>query len=126
MTKGLFVKEPWASLLLSGEKVWEIRSSATQYRGPLLIIKSGTGMAYGLITLSDCLEVPVKEFPLHRDKHKVVDEISYKKPHAWVMQDPLIFDKPVPIERKKGCVIFINLDDPKLDALVEQYQNKTP
>lgn len=38
--KALSLKEPWASLVASGEKIIETRTWPTQYRGPLLIVGS--------------------------------------------------------------------------------------
>lgn len=35
--KALVVRQPWASLIASGEKTIEVRSWRTDYRGPLLI-----------------------------------------------------------------------------------------
>lgn len=45
--RGLIVRDPYASQLLNGEKIWEIRGRPTQIRGPVVIVKQGSGMAYG-------------------------------------------------------------------------------
>lgn len=39
--KALSIKQPWASLIASGEKTLEVRSWATAYRGQLVICASG-------------------------------------------------------------------------------------
>src|SRR5262245_46875602 len=49
--RGLLVRDPYATQLLNGEKIWESRGKATQIRGPVVIIKSGTGRAYGTVRL---------------------------------------------------------------------------
>jgi hypothetical protein len=41
--KGLIVKSPWIELILEGKKTWEIRGSNTKIRGPIALIKSGSG-----------------------------------------------------------------------------------
>ena len=41
--RNLMVKEPWISLLLSGEKVWELRRSSTKVRGRVGLTLSGSG-----------------------------------------------------------------------------------
>ncbi len=38
--RALSVKQPWASLIATGEKTIELRSWRTHYRGPLLIVAS--------------------------------------------------------------------------------------
>ena len=38
--KALSVKQPWASLILRGQKTIELRSWSTRYRGPLVIVAS--------------------------------------------------------------------------------------
>lgn len=40
--RALSVRQPWAHLIASGEKSIEVRSWGTAYRGPLLIVASGT------------------------------------------------------------------------------------
>lgn len=62
--KALSVRQPWASLIASGEKTIEVRSRRTHYRGPLLICASrfvGTaprdlprGVALCIVDLVDC------------------------------------------------------------------------
>ncbi len=39
--KGLIVKEPFASMIVDGEKVWEIRKSRTKVRGETIILRGG-------------------------------------------------------------------------------------
>jgi len=41
--RGLLVRDPYASQLLDREKIREIRGRPTHIRGPILIVKSGTG-----------------------------------------------------------------------------------
>lgn len=50
--RGLLVRDPYASQLLDGEKIWEIRGRSTHIRGPILIIKSGTGQLFGTQRIS--------------------------------------------------------------------------
>jgi hypothetical protein len=49
--RGLIVRDPYASRLLSGEKIWEIRGKPTQIRGPVVIVKAGTGQVFGTANL---------------------------------------------------------------------------
>lgn len=60
--KALSVKQPWASMIASGEKTIETRTWETSYRGRLLIVSSKrpvidnlpTGMALCTCILANC------------------------------------------------------------------------
>lgn len=58
--KALSVKQPWASMIASGEKTIETRLWRTDYRGELLIVSSKSpriepaGYALAIATLVDC------------------------------------------------------------------------
>jgi len=112
--KGLIIKSKWADMILSGVKTWEIRGSQTHQRGRIAIIKSGTGKIYGTVDLVDCV-------PLHgpddvnlilssQSKHHVpLGAIPYRKPWAWVLQNPIVYPEPVPYNHPQGAVIWVNI-----------------
>lgn len=114
MLKGLVIKPHWADLILDGTKTWEIRGSATKHRGPIYIIKSGTGKIYGAADLVDCI-------PLHgpndheliinsRDKHHVpLGAVPYRKPWAWVIENAERFKEPFEYDHPQGAVIWVNI-----------------
>jgi len=60
--KAISVKQPWASMIIRGQKTIETRTWATKYRGDLLIVSSKnpriaghpTGRALGVVALTDC------------------------------------------------------------------------
>jgi ASCH domain-containing protein len=52
--KALSVREPWASMIASGQKTIEVRSRRTHYRGPLAICASRGGGAVAVVELVDC------------------------------------------------------------------------
>ncbi|MDJ0835049.1 MAG: hypothetical protein QNK37_00950 [Acidobacteriota bacterium] len=113
LTKGLIVQDPWCSLILAPEnpKCWEIRGSSCNIRGRIGIIKSGTGMVFGVATLVDAFPVTLEDLAANIDKHKVEDPttITYRKPHAWVLEDPICFRQPIPSNHKRGAVIWPDL-----------------
>jgi len=41
--KGLIIKEPWISLILSRKKTWELRSRDTRVRGRIALIRKDRG-----------------------------------------------------------------------------------
>lgn len=70
--RAMTVKQPWASLIASGDKDIENRSWRTSYRGPLVItaskvidrtarivakaVDSPTGVVVGVVDLIDCVQ----------------------------------------------------------------------
>ena len=113
--KGLIIKPYWADLILSGEKVIEVRGSSTSVRGEIGIIKSKSKAVFGTVDLYDCMPIGKEEFEgLLRHYHKInmsYDELLkiYPKPYAWFLRNVKIFEKPIPYEHKRGCVIWVNL-----------------
>lgn len=120
--KGLIIMEPWIDLILEGKKIWEIRGSNTKIRGRVALIKSGTGLIYGTVEIIDSIKLTTDIIKETTEKHmlegKNLDKICglYKKPHAWVMQNPVLFDKPIPYIHPQGAVIWVNLKDDLLIA----------
>lgn len=113
--KGLIVKEPWISLILSGKKIWEIRSSNTKIRGKIALIKSGTGLIFGMVDLVDSKRLEVLDYHNSKDKHHIEntedEPLPYKKIWAWVLENPVIFERPIPYKHPQGAVIWVNLDE---------------
>lgn len=108
--KGIIVKQPWADLILSGAKSWEIRSSHANFRGVVGIVSEGQWI--GTVEIIDSLEISEREFEQSRDMHRMPagHQLKYKKTHAWVLFDPIKFDQPKSYSHKKGCVIWVTLD----------------
>ena len=58
--KALSVRQPWANLITDGSKTIEVRSKATNHRGPLLIVSAKrpdvppAGCAVAVVNLVDC------------------------------------------------------------------------
>jgi hypothetical protein len=40
--RGLIIREPWISLILSGKKTWEMRSKSCPQRGVIALILKGS------------------------------------------------------------------------------------
>lgn len=110
--RGLLVRSPWADFIVDSNKTWELRGSRTNIRGKIDIILSGSGCIIGTADLVDCIG------PLTRDdlcdnvkKHRVgytsIDDITYDKVYAWVLENAKRFDKPVPYKHPSGAVIWV-------------------
>jgi hypothetical protein len=122
--RGLLVRDPYASQLLNGEKIWEIRGKPTQIRGSVVIIKSGTGHAYGTAKLVRVLgpldlddltlasELPRDERELFRR-----EGLPYPKTYAYVFTDPKWFESPIPYRHPSGAVTWVRLPGLNLEAV---------
>ena len=85
--KALVVKEPWASLIVTGKKKIEYRTWITRYRGPLLICVAkdppspNSGHAVCVVDL-----VCVKHAPVHK---------------RWILKNPRRI-RPFPVRGMPG------------------------
>lgn len=112
--KGLIIKPYWADLILKGIKDIELRSQNTKIRGTIGIIKSKTKKVYGTVDLVDCIEINEKKYYELKNRHQVYqsfNSIPYKKLYGWVLKKPILFKEPIPYNHKKGCVIWVNIED---------------
>ncbi len=73
--KGLPIKDPWVSLILSGKKTWEIRGKSTDIRGNIALIQSGTKSIVGIAKLVRVIgPLGLVDFKESQDKHFTPDE----------------------------------------------------
>lgn len=120
--RGLIVRDPYASQLLNGQKIWEIRGRPTQIRGPVVIVKQGTGKAYGIanlvrvlgpLDLDDLVSSP--EVPPEERDELQRDGLPYQKTYAYVFTSPQWFEHPMPYRHPNGAVTWVRLPDLDLD-----------
>lgn len=114
---GLIIKSPYIDHILEGKKTWEMRSTATQIRGRIALIRKGSGHVVGVANLVD-VHGPLSEDELLRnsEKHLIPDAIvqsgeAAKWDTAWVLRDVEVLDNPVPYRHRSGAVIWVVLDD---------------
>ncbi len=112
-TLGLIVREPYASLIVDGQKTWEIRKRKTHHRGPLGILTGGL-----LIGQAEVVGVEgpftVEDLLPHWDKHRAEEAFlrAYAKEaplYAWVLKNAFRYEKPLVVPRRPGRVIFVDL-----------------
>lgn len=114
--KALSVRQPWAHLILCGEKEYEFRTWRTDYRGDLLICSSANpkikntipGHALIVVRLNDVIEVTAKNY-----KDFDLDEKPDGKLYAWQLTDGRVI-KPFPV---KGKLNFFNVDDNLIEII---------
>lgn len=98
--KALFVRQPWANMIASGEKTIEARTWATDYRGDLLICSckwpqiEAAGFALCVVRLIDC--VPM------RPEHEAAAKCAYHpRAYAWLLEDVRLISR-FPVKGRLG------------------------
>lgn len=112
LEKALVVKQPWVDLILSGQKIWEMRSTKTANRGLVGLIQSGTSKIIGSCEIIDVHYIPsLEELMDHQDKHQIdfSDEGLERCHYAWIIENPKRFTNPIPYSHPHGAVIWVNL-----------------
>lgn len=106
--KGLVIAEPWISQILIGQKTWQMCPKISKYRGPLAVIRKGSGMVSGIVDLVDCIpgqheaeyEASQARHCIPKAQHK---DCAAKWPVAWVFANARFLSKPVPYKHKNGA-----------------------
>lgn len=98
--KALSIKEPWASMILSGKKVIETRTWKTNYRGPILLCASKSpkskisGMAFAIAELTACM-------PMVKDDERFACCDNYPNANSWFLEN-IKKIKPFPVKGQLG------------------------
>ncbi|MBR0945251.1 MULTISPECIES: ASCH domain-containing protein [Bradyrhizobium] len=109
----LSVRQPWADLIVSGQKSLEIREWADSYRGLLWIHASGTvdeaaakhfrlgplfaGGLIGQVELVDIMPLNPARWETWRSRHKVPGPMSFGAV-AFVLENPRRLKQPIPFK----------------------------
>lgn len=118
--KVLTIKQPWATLIMQGDKRYEFRSWQTKYRGDLLI-HAGKGkdkdainrlakylpkeLPYGKIlgkvTLADCIKMsPNLKEMLLRENKDIYAKSTFSEEYGWKIENVEVFEKPIEAKGK--------------------------
>lgn len=126
ISKGLIVADPWIGYLLDGSKTWEMRSSSTSVRGPLGLIRKGTGAVWGVATLDSVgAALTPAEMIGSFEKHRIPPEMIQSGAVAkwnipWVVSNVRPLARPVSYNHPSGAVTWVNLADNVCAAIVAQ------
>lgn len=122
---GLIVEQRWLDLILSGEKVLEIRGTNTLKRGLVGLIKSGSNHVFGEVEIVNTFTIDRDAFHLYYQEHCVPDAgvVPYKVIHAWCLARPKRYEKPVKYVHPRGAIIWVNL---KPEQRVEETTSTKP
>jgi predicted transcriptional regulator len=109
--QALIVKDPWASMIVSGEKTIEIRTMRTKKIGKeIYIAKSGTKTLIGKVTIEKCLPLTANEFSQLADKHKAKGIYPKKQVYGWFLTKPIAFKDPLPYSHPQGAQMWVRID----------------
>lgn len=116
--KVLTIKQPWATLIMQGDKRFEFRSWKTKYRGDLLI-HAGKGidkeamkrlekylpadMPYekilGKVKLTDCIKVtPEFKKELLKENKDIYKNSGFSEEYGWKVENVEVFDNPIEVQ----------------------------
>ena len=118
--KVLTIKQPWATLIMQGNKRFEFRSWKTKYRGELLIHAGKgvdkksierlkkylpeelpSGKILGKVKLVDCIKCDEKFKDMCLKENKdVYAKSSFDETYAWEIKDVEVFDNPIDAKGK--------------------------
>jgi len=113
----LKVREPFASRIVDGLKVWEMRRYRTAKRGRIAIL-SHRGLV-GTVELVDVLGpfLPAQlcwHVAKHRTPVTLLQEYSRGRPlYAWVLQNPTRLNPPLRIRVSRGPAVWFRLSHPR-------------
>lgn len=116
--KVLTIKQPWATLIMQGDKRFEFRSWQTKYRGDLLI-HAGKGIdeeamkrlakylpdeiplgkILGKVTLVDCVKM-CSEFKdmLLKENPDIYTKSSFQENYGWQVENVKVFNEPIDVK----------------------------
>ena len=112
LDRALIVRKPWIDLILSGEKVWEMRSRPTNITGRIGLIEAGSGQVVGEVDLVRCGEPLTNYVTAQATKHfhKVDDlELLEKWKYPWILSDPIRYEVPLTYIHPKGAVVWVKI-----------------
>jgi activating signal cointegrator 1 len=106
----LSIRQPWAELILLGQKSIEIRTWKTAYRGPLWLHTGQkrapeldrqygvrdpfTGGFVGRVMLTSVLPLDVDRWERWRERHRAEGAMP-QGVYAWILREPTRFVRPV-------------------------------
>lgn len=123
----LIIREPWISFILAGTKTWEMRTKATKLRGPVGLIRKGTGLVVGVAEIVDCLSsLDAGSLAGSRAFHRIpaemdVEVLKYGWVHPWVLCHARALPRSVPAGQKPGQVTWVPLSEATSAAVAGQY-----
>lgn len=108
--KALIIKEPWASLILNGVKVWEIRKYETNTRGYIGLVNKK--QLKGFVELFKVKKMKIKDLEREKLMHRVNKSFlkkyaeGRKELYVWMLRNPIKLEKPIKINYPSGRKVW--------------------
>lgn len=106
----LYVREPWASKLVKGEKTSELRRTSTKVRGWVAVAVPGKRQRIGEIYIGSAEEKLVEEIDpveVHLSREQIRAYSRDRKTlHLWRIVNCLQYQNPESFEPKQGAVVW--------------------
>lgn len=124
--KGLIIDAPWISLILGGQKDWEMRSTGTGHRGWFGLIWKGMGSVYGVARLTEAgaplnIEQMVDTFEHHRIPEEMIRSGAVAKwNRPWLLADVVRLPMPVRYKHPNGAVTWVEFSENESLAIADQ------
>lgn len=112
INRALIVKKEHLDNIFDGIKPWEMRSRATNVRGRIGLIESGSGLIVGEVDLTDCLRALNSDVEklITQHLHQVEDiKLLDKWRFPWVLENPERYEIPKPYKHPQGAVIWVKI-----------------
>lgn len=126
VSKGLVIDAPWISLILSGQKDWEMRSTGTSHRGWFGLIWKGMGSVYGIARLAGAggpmsPQEMIAAFEHHRIPEEMIRSGAVAKwNRPWFLTDVIRLPTPVRYKHPNGAVTWVELSENVRFAIKDQ------
>ena len=114
LERGLVIRQPHIGNILDGLKSWEMRSRPTKIRGRIGLIEAGSGLVVGETEIVRMQEAPktLRARHMTRAFHRIPEDrfsVMDKWCWAWVLNNTLRYDEPIPYNHPQGAVIWVSL-----------------
>lgn len=116
MKRALIVKQPYADMIISGQKNLEMRSKKTNVRGEVGIIPKGSGHIIGtveVVGVHDFSHAPQHlKNPVARSDHRIPPEewhLLDKWCIGWELRNPRKFVEPIKYDHPQGAVTWVRI-----------------
>lgn len=125
--KALIVDGPWMTHILRGEKTWEMRKTQCKIRGPVALIRKGSGQVVGVAEVAGSLPpiATLADFAAAEPKHRIPPTRQPRSfadgwRNPWVIAKARPLARPVRYEHPSGAVIWVNLDPRVIEQIEAQ------
>jgi hypothetical protein len=122
ISRGLIIRPEPLDNILTGRKVWEMRSRSIEIRGTIALVKKGSKAVFGVADIVDSRgPLTHAEMVENQPRHLIPpsrlghpDVAKYR--HAWVLGNVRCLKAPIPYIHTGG-VQFVTLDDLAVNRL---------